>query len=81
MDAEHLGKTFSGVSVAGNKLQSKAETFIDSFQLNAKMSSSYQLFQYALVVLLLLNKKRAPWSLRAHVLLKDGALQTVVWIL
>lgn len=63
MDAEHLGKIFSGVSVAGNKLQSKAETFIDSFQLNAKMSSSYQLFQYALVVLLLLNKKRAPWSL------------------
>lgn len=60
MGAEHLGKSLSGLSVTGNKLQSKAETFIDSFQLNAKMSSSYQIFQYALVLLLLLDKKGAP---------------------
>lgn len=63
MDAEHLGKTLSGLSVTGNKFQSKAETFIDSLQLNAKMSSSHQLFQYTLVVLLLHDKKRAPSSL------------------
>lgn len=42
--------------MTGNSLQPKAETLIDSFQLNAKMSNSYQLLQYALVVLLLLDK-------------------------
>lgn len=60
MDTEHLGKTLSGLSVTGNSLQSKAEAFIDSFQLNAEMSNSYQLLKDDLVVLLLLDKKETP---------------------
>lgn len=60
MDTELLGKTLSGLSVTGNSLQSKAEAFIDSFQLNAEMSNSYQLLKDDLVVLLLLDKKETP---------------------
>lgn len=81
MGAEHLQKTLSGHSVTGNKLQSKAESFIDSLQPNGKMSSSYQIFQYTLVVLLLPDKKWAPWSWVAPVLQRDGALLNCARIL